>query len=198
MAAMLARLAAAALVVSLAQADVERALSVARGSERERAAFHAAYIVKPDEPFVEELEIITEFRRIVLLGEDHLKRGDWMFTQGVLAATRAAEPWHGRVVLIAHVRFHPQNMYVSVPAVEIHLGPTAEGPAVLPVDSKTTGVWATPAKGQEKTGQPILGAIGESAFDAALVGQGKRDASVLLDGKDILNRPIAVDFTKLQ
>src|SRR5258705_6574622 len=68
-----------ALILSLAAPDMERALSLARSSEAARARFHARYVVDVHAPAVEyftveQLEIITEFRRLELIGEDHARR----------------------------------------------------------------------------------------------------------------------------
>ena len=47
-----------ALKIDIAIADVDRALTIARGSEVERSRFHASYIQTLDTPFVERAEAL--------------------------------------------------------------------------------------------------------------------------------------------
>jgi len=192
---MLARLLTMSLLVTLGQADIERGLALARGRESERAAFHARYVLKPNDPSIEQIEVVTEFRRLVLLAEDHLSRADWMFTQGVKAAETELEPWRGLITLVVRVRFHPLNMYVSVPALHVTLGAPPGGQPFQPLDMTTKGVFAPPASKNNKA-TPLLGAIGNAIFDAAAVGQGQRPVIVVLDTTELFRTTI--DFGKLE
>jgi len=192
---MLARLLALGLLVTLGQSDIERGLALARGRESERAAFHNRYILKPSDPSIEQIEVVTEYRRLVLLAEDHLSRADWMFTQGVKAAETELEPWRGLVTIVARVRFHPLNMYVSVPAIHVTLGAAPGGQPIQALDITTKGVFAPPASKNNKA-TPILGAIGNAIFDAALVGQGARPVIVVLESSELFRTTI--DFGKLE
>ena len=63
----------AALTEVLTERDIAYALTIANGSEPTRALFHAPYSVAIDDPAIEHLEVITEFRRFVLAAEEQLK-----------------------------------------------------------------------------------------------------------------------------
>ncbi len=84
--------------------------------------FHAAYVVDVDDPVIEHLEVITEFRRFVLAAEDQLKAGNWMMARGGFdpkgrTLKDVLRPLAGQVSIRARLRFHPQNNYVTLPAV---------------------------------------------------------------------------------
>src|SRR5687767_7001208 len=87
--------------LDLSVADIERALTIARGVPAERAAFHAPYIMQLKNAFVPALEIITEFRRVVRVAEDHILRGDRMFAFSARLAQDAVSPWNDRVSVLA-------------------------------------------------------------------------------------------------
>ncbi len=59
----------------LTEREIAYALSIANGSDATRALFHASYTITVDDPVIDHLEVITEFRRFVLAAEDHLKVG---------------------------------------------------------------------------------------------------------------------------
>src|SRR5262245_40183762 len=71
-----------AIIESLTDADISRALSLANGPAASRAAFHKPYIVTLDDPTIEQVDVITEFRRFVLAAEEQLEAGNWMMGRG--------------------------------------------------------------------------------------------------------------------
>lgn len=173
-----------AIKVNVSALDVERALDISRGRDAERAQFHAPYIKTFDDPFVERVEIVTEFRRIVLLCEEHIKKGDRGFAYSSRIAAEAVRPWNRRVSIVARLRFHPQNNYVDVPPVEV----TLDGPNA---DTALIGVSKDPVLGftsadKPTAAAPILGAVVEGVFDAALIGQTERSVTIKLAGKQLL------------
>lgn len=122
------------------QIDIDRALAIARSSERERAQFHAPYItVLPGEVSaeyfrLEKLEVITEFRRMVLIGEQQLSLGNHTFGRGgTRDAREALQPWADRVSLVVHLRFAPtMHVITGVPELEVILdGATPARPFAL-------------------------------------------------------------------
>src|SRR5204863_1182557 len=97
----------AGLVWPMTQAGLEQALSIGRAPEAERARFHRSYVVAINDPTVEQIEIQTEFRRAVLFAEDRIRWGDHLF--GVRQAEAALASWHGKLTIVARLRFHPMN-----------------------------------------------------------------------------------------
>jgi hypothetical protein len=171
--------------------DIERALAIARGSDRERATFHAPYIVKVNDPFLESVEVVSEYRRMVLLAEDRGRKGDRAFVYSLKLAQQALGPWHQRVSVIARLRFHPQNNYVDVPPADV---------ALIGAEGARIGVLKEPILSLPSgdPGEPlaVLGAVVDGSYDAIGVGQMPREAVVTLDGKQ-LGR-VKFDFGLLQ
>jgi hypothetical protein len=62
---------AIALVATMGVAEIERAQQVARSREAERAQFHGRYVFDLKGDTVTQIEVITEFRRLVLTTEEH-------------------------------------------------------------------------------------------------------------------------------
>jgi hypothetical protein len=163
-------------------ADAERALAIARDREAGRARFHASYITRPGDPFLESIEIVTEYRRIVLLAEERARRGDYLFSYSSRSVLNALEPWRDRVSVIARVRFHPLNTYVALPRIDMSID-GAQG------DQARVGVLKEPIVpiGLTPPGEhvPLLGAVVEGVFVASLIGQTDRVVSIGVDGKEV-------------
>jgi hypothetical protein len=170
----------AAVNLDVTTQDIERALAIARSTEAERARFHAPYIRTPAVPLVERVEIITEYRRVELLAEERIVKGDRMFAYSTSLAQQAAAPWNRRVSIRARLRFHPQNTYADVPPAEIVL----EGFERARIGVLNEPVMSMPSrKPHERV--PVLGAIVESVFDASVLHDGTRDFAIRLEGKTI-------------
>jgi len=183
-----------AIALTLTGLDIARALDVAKQGEAARASFHAPYIVKFDDPVVERIEVVTEFRRAELIGEDRVRLGDYMFT--VRRAQAEIAPWRGQVAIRAHLRFNPQNAYVTVPEYMVAVSAAGDLPAPTPLSVTRTAIFAMATPSKTPTGQPILGAVVESLFDAASIGQTLRSVSVdLRDGTVAL---ATVNFSRIE
>jgi len=129
---------AVAVVTVLGDKDIERALKLAQAVEQKRAQFHAPYLVRVDDPTVEQVEVVTEFRRYVLTAQDQLRQGNWLFAQGVRNAKEKLQPWRERMSLVARLRFHPHNTLMMVPLYDI----TIDQPVLVPVDIVRTPITA--------------------------------------------------------
>lgn len=171
--------------------DVDRALTIARSRDRERAAFHAPYIKLLDIATVERVEVVSEFRRIVLTAEDRALKGDRAFTHSVTLAQHANAPWKGRLSVVARLRFHPQNTYVAVPPADIIL----EGPAAVVIGVLRDPILSLPSA-EPGDRLPILGAIVEVVFDATTLGQGTREFVVRLEKRELTR--VTFDLGALQ
>jgi hypothetical protein len=175
----------------LDRAEMERVLKIARGSQAERAAFHAPYVFEVGQT-VERIEVVTERRRLMLLAAARLAGGDRLFAEGTLRAEEAMRPWRGRTAVIGRVRFHPQNSYVTAPPVAIRV---YDGSRELPRrDLKAVTDFAL-GTGAPNERLPVIGATAEALFEAAVLGAGSRDVTVWMEGKEIAR--LALDFSKL-
>jgi hypothetical protein len=179
---------------SLTGRDLEEALAVARSPEAARAAFHAPYVFHVSAA-LPQIEIITEFRRAVLITEDHLTRGEWIFGQG--GSTLAGEnvrdalaPWRGKTSVVAHVQFDPRNAYATAPPMTIELDtlPSLTS-AVTPQASFPFGT-----AGQLTTS--LVGADVETSFSAEQIGHERRTVVVHVGEQRI--GQISVDLSRLR
>jgi hypothetical protein len=188
-----------ALDVSLSQQDIERALAIARSPEAERVRFHSRYRFAVNDATVAQVEVITEFRRVVIAGEDRLLKGDWMFTQGTRAAEAAVRPWHEQLAIVAQLRFSPLNTYVTVPVLDIMVGDSLSEGIVVPLAAHTTPQFSLPFPVVGKRGvttSSLVGAVLETDFPASAIGQTKRRVSVLMEGKELARTTI--DFASIE
>lgn len=170
---------AAALKIDISLADVDRALTIARSTERERARFHDAYIQLVNTPFLERAEVISEFRRVVMMAEEQLARGDRFFAYSSTRANDALQVFRRRVSIRAQIRFHPLNNYVSVPPVTV---------ALIGNDAALIGVRRDPVYGfssEPGVAAPLMGAIVEGTFEAEAIGQAQREFIYTLAGKEL-------------
>jgi hypothetical protein len=183
---------ARAIATALIDKDIDRALKLAQAVEQKRAAFHAAYIVRVDDAVVEQVEVVTEFRRYVLSAEEQLRLGNWLFVHSVRDAREKLRPWRDRVSLVARLRFHPHNTLMAIPPYDITIGRTD----LLPVNVIRTPIHALPSGRPGDFSAPLMGATIEAVFDARSVGQVGRPVSVSLAARAVASVPI--DFARLE
>jgi hypothetical protein len=188
-----ARLGAIRLDIGLA--DIERALAIGRDRDSERARFHAPYIRAVNNAFISEVEVVSEFRRVVLNAERQIRMGDHASSYSASSGQQGLAPWRGQVAIIVRVRFHPQNNYVGVPDVTVAMLGGSSG------ELKPNGVLRDPVlatlTGVPGEHIPVLGAIVEASFDALpLMDQRPRTVVVHVDGKEVGR--VEIDFSRLE
>ena len=168
-----------ALRIDISLSDIERALTVARSTEADRARFHAPYVQVGTTPFIERAEVISELRRVVLMAEEQIARGDRFFAYSTTRANDALQVFRRRVSIRAQVRFHPQNNYITVPPVTMALAGN-EGALIGVKRDPVYGFTAKPGDAAA-----LLGVTVEGSFEAEAVGQGQREFLVSLNGKEL-------------
>ncbi len=193
---------AIALVATMGGTEIERAQQVARSREGEREQFHRRYVFDLKGDTVTQIEVITEFRRLVLTTEEHLRLGDQMFSRGVREAEAAMAPTRGLVTFKSKLRFHPLNTYADVPPFKIALGPAASTTAsvatspLTPIDTRAISEASQPFKdGAGKRVVALLGATLQADLPAARIGPASRSLGVVLEGRELARVP--VDFGRL-
>ena len=172
-----------------------RALTLARWptSDAERASFHARYVVPVKGPTVqyysiEAVEVITEFRRLELVAEQHARVNDMFGRSGLQEVEAALAPWRDRVAIVVHLQFSLNGFITGVPIVDIRL----DGPNMLaPVDE----VHATGVYGQNSM---LIGGIVEAVFDARQVGQAIRRIIVRSQDPAAELARVPIDFRNLE
>ena len=168
---------------------IRSAQKIARGTEADRKLFHAPYLLPGTLDSISELEVITEFRRLVLLTEARLAAGDWTFASDARAAAAATQPWKDKVVVRARFRFHPHNIYTSPPPINIVIvqGAHAHQPLKLTADPQFSF----------GSGPPVLiGVVVDASFDAPVVGP--RAVTVVLVGPGAARVHRTVDLGSLR
>jgi len=183
---------AVAVVTVLGDKDIERALKLAQVVEEKRAQFHAPYLVRVDNATVEQIEVVTEFRRYVLITQDQLRQGNWLFAQGVRNAKEKLQPWRERLSIVARLRFHPHNTLMMVPLYDI----TIDQPLLVPVDIVRTPITALLSGKKGDFNTPLMGATIEAIFDTRSLDPAAKGVSVLLAAQPVARVPIA--FAKLE
>jgi hypothetical protein len=186
---------AVALVLSMSGTETERALALARARDGERQQFHRPYIVDLPGPVVSQIEVVTEFRRLVIIAEEHVLRGDWMFTRSPRAAGEALASTRGMVTLRAQVRFSPLNTFIESPPYGLAMGAGAAAP-LEPVVTRLTPQFSVPFRTRDgRTLTSLIGATLEASVAAPRIGQGTWVIAVTLDGKEVART--MVDFSHL-
>lgn len=180
--------AALGVIVSLANPEFERALSLGRRSDAERARFHDAYLTELNVgdrlATVERIEVVTEFRRAVMVVEDRARFGDYMF--GLRQLEAAVRPFHNQVAIRARLRLNPLSVLPDVPAYELRVG--APDDRLLALGSTARSPIYSMA--DEHFGRALIGANVEIAYDSGIVGQGRYPVAVVLGGATVASTTI--------
>ncbi len=177
----------------LNSSDMRRVLDIARSSDANRARFHAAYIFKLtnarlDYVEVEQIEVITELRRLELIGEEHARLNDTFGRGAFIDVEQALAPWRHRTVLLARVRFLPTTRFLTdVPPIHVIV---ADSPA-LPIDTRRQPIIS--GNGEESF---LAGETIEEMYDAKALGTGSHLVTILWEGKE-LGR-VTIDFGALK
>lgn len=129
------------LALSAAQMpDAREALRLGRTQDEALyAAFLKGYSLAPAEP-IAAAEIITEFRRAVMIVREHAQQGEYGFTERDLNV--AMKPHLGRITFRVEVRLHPLNTYRNVPAYDLYIASGTHSPPIATDAIKRDPVYA--------------------------------------------------------
>lgn len=120
--------------------DARDALRLGRSQDEAlHAAFARGYSLSPVDP-VESAEIITEFRRAVLLVRARAQLGEFGFTERDLNVAMA--PHLGLITFVAQVRFNPMHTYTAPPAYELYVSTGPDTPPLAGREVKRDPVYA--------------------------------------------------------
>ena len=101
-------------------------------------AFHSGYYLTPSGE-VERAEVITEFRRAVLIVREHADFGEYSFNETSLA--RALGPYRGVVTFTAQLRLHPLHNYAKPPGYEMYVRTGPSTPPIRPSTFKREAIY---------------------------------------------------------
>lgn len=179
---------AAPIQVGLDRPAVADALRTGRSTApAELDRFHDSYRIPVDDPVVRQVEIVSEFRRLVQLTEERERLRD--ATWDVARAADAARGFRGLIELAVFLQFSPQNTYRTMPAYSLAIYRRGGAGAILPIDSRTRQAYigGQPAP----PGTPILSGSVTATFDAGAVDpSGQYLVAILLDGREVRRVPV--------
>jgi len=158
-----------AVQTGIGRTEIEQAIRLSRAPAAERQRYHERYGVLLNHHTVVGLEVVTEFRRVELRSEERIGFGDGRFD--ATAADQFLKPWRGRVSIIAHLRFNPQNALASVPKFEVFLTGPRGTKDILPIEMQQKPVYS---------GNTLVSADIDAVFDAASIPQARRTIVVRL------------------
>ncbi len=81
-------------------------------------AFNRGYELTPADP-IDRAEVVTEFRRAVLLVHEESVKGAFRLTDQDVATAMA--PFAGMVSFVVQVRMHPMNTYTRPPLYDLYI-----------------------------------------------------------------------------
>jgi hypothetical protein len=117
---LLAGAALAGFEPTLAPRLVDEALSIGQSRiDSVRTRFHQAYRLQVARPPIDYIDVVTPFRRVVLITEERNLLGIRGFTRREALDALGAQA--GIVQLRVEITFHPQHVFVGVPAYDVEL-----------------------------------------------------------------------------
>lgn len=142
-----------AAIAAMAQAQDPDARDAMRLGRTQDAALYTAftngYLLSATPP-IGRAELITEFRRAVLIVRDHAQRAEIGFTEHELDLEM--KPHRGMVTFIVEVNLHPLNTYQKMPAYELYVSPGSGVPPLASEVVKRDPVYALGGPGAALTG----------------------------------------------
>jgi hypothetical protein len=151
-------------------------------------SFNKGYSLAPTGT-IEQAEIITEFRRAVLLVREKALAGDYSFREAQLA--KALAPFKGLVTFIVRVRLHPLNTLVKVPAYDLYVSTGPRSPPIPAKDLKRDPIYAL-----GPMGSPLVGVRLEASFPRAEIERAAAPALVVTDDKAEVIWQARVDLSR--
>jgi hypothetical protein len=172
-----------ALMPLVLQAEAGRdALRLGRTSDQALYdAFNAGYQLAPAGP-VASAEIITEFRRAVLIVRDHANQGEYGFTERDLE--HAIAPYRGLVTIVVEIRLNPLNTFINAPPYTLYIRTGPSTKPLLPRNFERTALFGVP---MARPGSPLTGVRLSAAFSVADIESAAAPSAMVLDDKgDVL------------
>lgn len=166
--------------------------AIALGQTSDQAlyeSFNSAYSL-PVEPPVDNVQIITEFRRAVLLVREHVAQGDYGMTPSDLASALA--PSRGLVTVVVDVKLNPLNTYSKPPSYDLYI---ATGPSTKPLAGplKIDPIFPVGTVG---AGHPVMAIRVQANFARADIANAARPVLVLTDQNGTVIWQSRIDITR--
>jgi len=124
-----------------------------------RARYHQPYRIKVARPPIDDIDIVTPFRRVALLAEERAGAGTGLFSQR--EAIAALGDRSDQVEVLVEMTFHPLNVLVRVPEYDVELDTAPPVTRISPRNISRIPRSGFPVPGG---GQPILGGTLAASF----------------------------------
>ena len=153
-------------------------------------SFNNAYAL-PVAPPVGRAQVLTEFRRAVLLVRDRVAQGDYVMSPPDLATALA--PFRGLVTFVVEVQLNPLNTFARPPGYDLYV---ATGPASTPLASPSLKIEPIFPVGTVGPGHPITAIRLEASFTRADLANAARPTLTLVDQNGNLLWQCRIDITR--
>ena len=205
---LIAALASASVVFgfepSISARLIEEALGIGQSRiESVHTRFHQPYRLQIARAPFDYIDVITPVRRVVLLAEERSRLGIRGFTQNEAATELGAS---AQVVeLRVEMTFHPQNVFIGVPAYEVTLVGTGRGGRLMAgtleriprFGPRIEGAPTIPIPNGPPGGQPLTGGTVIATFAVgAINGTGTYEVVITESDKELART--RVDFSALR
>jgi len=179
---MLIRLLLFALVFAAQNPDLRDALRLGRTTDEALyASFSKGYDLSPTQP-VASAEVVTEFRRAVMLVRERARLGDLSVTEYDLGV--ALKPFAGTVTIVAQVNLRPLNTFTKPPLYDLYISTGRDTPPVAATAIRREAVFPMGAPGGSMMAVRI-----EATFPRDQILAGRAPELVVTDdGADLLWR----------
>lgn len=180
------------VLLLLAQADSARD-AIALGKTRDDAlyaAFNKGYELAVRDP-VDHAEIITEFRRAVIVVRERADQGQYAITERDLTVSMA--PHRGKITFIVQARLHPLNTYAKVPAYDLYI---STGPSTPPISTKA--LKREPVYAMGPPGSAIAAVRLEATFERADIESAPSPTLIVADDKADLLWQARIDLSRFR
>jgi hypothetical protein len=125
---MLTRVLLLAFALAAQGTELRDALRIGRTSDEALyASFTRGYDLSPAQP-VASAEVVTEFRRAVMLVRERARLGDLSVTEYDLGV--ALKPFAGTVTIVAQVNLRPLNTFTRPPLYDLYISTGRDTPPV--------------------------------------------------------------------
>lgn len=140
---------------------------------------------------IETAEIITEFRRAVLLVRERTLQGDYVVTDATV--TRAMAPHLGQIGFIVQVRLSPFNTFIAPPAYDVYI---STGPGTQPLGDKA--LKRDPVYAFGPPGSPIVGVRIQATFAKAEIERAPMPELIVIDDKAEIIWRARIDLSRFR
>ena len=163
---------------------IDEAVSIGQSRiDSVRTRFHQPYRLQVGRAPIDYIDVVTPFRRVVLLTEERTQLGIRGFTQR--EATAALGNQSSVVELRVDMTFHPQNAFVGVPAYDVEIVTVSPAARLIPGNVERIPRYSARIE-TGSGGQPLVGGTIVASFPIdTLNGAGAYEVVVSEKGKEL-------------